>query len=149
MNSRVSDPINSVRRARLSHSVDRANWRVAEASHDPQRRPYKALHQRFIRERTHQHELSEVAARLLIVWISAAGPRSKGRRGRTRLQKGESQHNVPMTFSLHVFASQQVSADHKRAWKVSTDGQFRPELLRSGCGSFRCRMAVDKAFASR
>jgi hypothetical protein len=45
-------------------------------------------------------------ASLLNVWSHALGSRSRERRGRTRLQKRDNQHNLPTTFSLHICASQ-------------------------------------------
>jgi hypothetical protein len=42
---------------------------------------------------------------LPIVWCCASGLGSRERGGRTRPQNGDSQHNLPTTFMLHVYAS--------------------------------------------
>jgi hypothetical protein len=49
---------------------------------------------------------SDIAASVLIVLFHALGLGSRERGGRTRPQKGESQHNTPTTLVLHVCASQ-------------------------------------------
>ena len=49
---------------------------------------------------------SDIAASVLIVLFHALGLGSGERGGRTRPQKGESQHNTPTTLVLHVCASQ-------------------------------------------
>jgi hypothetical protein len=68
---------------------------------------------------------SDIAASVLIVLFHALGLGSRERRGRTRPQKGESQHNTSTTLVLHVCASWR--------WLVSsqTKGVFGPPVV---CG---------------